>query len=92
MFSYGFWVFLYHIIYSLTMQITLNIDISNAKALALLNYIRTLEFVTIEEAQTLTDLQKEAIDIGIDALEKGKSHSHKQVISETKKRYPQLFK
>ena len=74
------------------MQLTLNIDLSNAKALALLNYIRTLEFVSFEERSTLTDTEKQAIDIGIDALEQGKSFKHKEVMSETKKRYPDLFK
>lgn len=74
------------------MQITLNLDITNAKALALLNYIRTLEFVTIEETNTLTDKQKEAIDYGIEAIEQGKAFDHEHVLNETKQRYPNLFK
>jgi hypothetical protein len=74
------------------MQVTMNLDISNAKAIALLNYIRTLEFVTLEETKALSDIQKQAIDLGIDALENGKSISQKKVLNETKKKYPHLFK
>ena len=42
------------------MQITLNIDTSNDKALALLNYIKTLEFVSFTEEERLTDSQKKS--------------------------------
>ena len=73
------------------MQLTLNIDISNAKALALLNYIRTLDFVSIGENQDLTDNQKQAIDFGIASLENGKYTKHTDVLNETKLRYPNLF-
>ena len=74
------------------MQLTLNIDPANAKALALINYIRTLDFVSFEEKQTLTDIQKRAIDKGIEDLEQGRSYSHTEVMKETKKRYPNLIK
>ncbi len=74
------------------MQLTLNIDPTNAKAMALLNYIKTLDFVSFEEKPTLTDAQKQAIDTGIEALEQGKSSKHKDVMIETTKRYPNLFK
>lgn len=72
-------------------KITLNMDLSNAKAIALLNYIQTLDFVTFEESNILSEIQKQAIDIGIKALEQGKSYKHSDIISETKKRYPNLF-
>ena len=75
-----------------TMQLTINIDPTNAKALALLNYIKTLDFITFEESQDLTDAQKSAIDKGLEALEQGKSFTHSEVMRETKERYPNLFK
>ena len=73
------------------MKNTCNIDLSDAKALALLNYIRTLEFVSFEETNVLSKIQKQAIDIGINALENGKSQKHEDIMKETKKRYPNLF-
>ena len=33
------------------MKLTLDIDISNNKALALINYIRTLDFISIKESE-----------------------------------------
>lgn len=74
------------------MQLTINIDPTNEKALALLNYIRTLDFITLEEKQTLTDAQKRVIDEGLKSLEQGKSYTHSEVMKETKERYPNLFK
>lgn len=73
------------------MQVTLNFDITNAKAVALLNYIRTLEFVTVETTSDLTNEQKKAIDCGLAALDNGNSLSHEQMVNETKTRYPNLF-
>lgn len=73
------------------MRVTLNFDITNAKAVALLNYIRTLEFVTVETTLDLTDEQKKAIDYGLAALDNGNSLSHEQMVNETKNRYPNLF-
>ena len=41
------------------MILTIDIDITNNKALALLNYIRTLDFINIKEQDySLTDQQK----------------------------------
>ena len=62
------------------MQLTLNIDTSNEKAVALLNYMRTLEFVSFEEPIALSEIQKQAIDIGIEALAQSESQSHKEVM------------
>ena len=73
------------------MQITLNIDTSDDKALALLNYIKTLEFVSFTDDGILTDKQKKAIDTGIDAVNKGNIQNHSEVMQETKERYPNLF-
>ena len=74
------------------MQLTLNLDLTNTSAFALLNYIRTLDFVSFVENETLSDVQKHEIDIGIKALEEGSSLKHSEVMSETKKRYPNLFR
>ncbi len=75
------------------MKLILNIDISNDKALALLNYIRTLDFVDLEEEQSkLSSEQKKAIDIGLQSLKDGKGVKLSDVMNETKKRYPNLFK
>ena len=75
------------------MKITLDIDITNVKALALLNYIRTLDFIAIKENKdTLTSEQKQAIDKSIEQLKNGESFTHDQVMNQTKQRYPNLFK
>ncbi len=37
------------------MRLTIDIDITNNKALALLNYIRTLEFISINEKDNITE-------------------------------------
>ena len=73
------------------MQLTLNIDLSNNKALAWLNYMKTLEFISFTEEIRLSEIQKQAIDIGIDAINQGKTYEHKDVMEATKKRYPNLF-
>ena len=73
------------------MQLTVKLDMSNAKAPAFLNYIRTLEFVSFDEKQTLSEEEKQAIDIGIDALERGEKLKHRDVMNNMKKRYPNLF-
>lgn len=74
------------------MKITLDIDTNNVKAIALVNYLRTLDFIKFEEGSyLLTELQKKAIEKGIDSFEKGKGVPHGQVVNETKSRYPEIF-
>ncbi len=74
------------------MKITLDIDTSDLKAVALLNYIRTLDFISIgEKTGTLTSEQTKAIDKGLEQLEKGDGLAHSKVMKQTKQRYPQLF-
>ena len=73
------------------MQLTVKLDMSNAKAPALLNYIKTLEFVSFDEKYTLSDAEKQAVDEGIDALERGEKLKHKDVMNNMKKRFPNLF-
>ncbi len=74
------------------LQITLKIDPENVKAMALLNYIKTLEYVSVETTTELTDDQKDAVDTGIEALSYGQLTKHQDVVNETKKRYPDLYK
>ena len=55
------------------MRLTLDFDITNSNAKALFNYIKTLDFVRVnesieEENYTLTDLQKKAL------LERKRNH------------------
>ena len=74
------------------MKITLDIDATNIRAIALVNYLRTLDFVNFEEGSySLSELQKQAIDKGLQSLKKEEGISHEQVVSETKARYPELF-
>jgi hypothetical protein len=40
------------------MKLTINIDISNHKAIALLNYIKTLDFINIEEKSEQDNIPK----------------------------------
>lgn len=40
----------------------------------------------------LTDDQKTAIDEALEDVENGRIHSHQDVMEETKKRFPYLFK
>lgn len=54
--------------------------------------IDKIEALLKREFSSLTNEQKDAIDKGLDALENGKKIPHHQVMEETKKRYPNLFK
>lgn len=74
------------------MQLTLNIDLANQNAIALLNYIQTLDFIKIDDEKAkLKEAQKTVINEGLKALKNGKAMEHNQVMEETKKRYPKLF-
>ncbi|MES2588257.1 MAG: hypothetical protein V4622_04700 [Bacteroidota bacterium] len=76
------------------MRITL--DIKENKAIAFLNFIQSLDFVTIDEKVyeviTLTSKQKKAIDEGLKQIEEGKIISNENVMSELKNRHPKYFK
>ncbi|RLD58341.1 MAG: hypothetical protein DRJ05_08195 [Bacteroidetes bacterium] len=74
------------------MIVTLDIDTTNTKALALLNYIKTLDFISVGEKPEITSHeQKLAIDEGLNQLENENRLSHSVVMDETRQRYPQLF-
>jgi len=73
------------------MRIT--IDIQDSKATAFLNFIQSLDFVTInEEDNQLTDYTKRGIDIGLQQVEEGKTLSNDEVISEIRNRHPKYYK
>jgi hypothetical protein len=73
------------------MRIT--IDIQDSKATAFLNFIQSLDFVTInEEDNQLTDYTKRAIDIGLQQVEEGRTLSNDEVISEIRNRHPKYYK
>lgn len=45
-----------------------------------------------DDESLLSDFQKKAIDEALDDIEKGKVILHDEVMKETKKRFPHLFK
>lgn len=73
------------------MLLTVKLDMSNDKAPAFLNYIKTLEFVTVDEEYELTDAEKNAVDEGIASLERGEKLTHEEVMHNMKKHFPSLF-
>jgi len=74
------------------MKVILDIDMSNAKAIALLNYIRTLDFISIKgEKIVLSEAQRKAIEAGIQDFDEKKTFSTDEVLKESRKRYPELF-
>lgn len=75
------------------MKLTINIDISNSKAIALLNYIKTLDFISIEEeTKPLSKEEKKKLNQAIKSLDEGTGISHQDVMEQTKKKFPNLFK
>ena len=74
------------------MQVTLEIDTHSRKALALLNYLKELEFVSIKDEELISEELKNALDKGIEQLNGGVTYTNDEVVEETKQRYPNLFK
>jgi hypothetical protein len=75
------------------MKLTINIDLSNNKAIALLNYIKTLDFIKVEEDNsTLTKEDKKKLNEAIKSLDNSKGISHQNVLDQTKNKFPNLFK
>ncbi|NPA45564.1 MAG: hypothetical protein GXO49_08520 [Chlorobi bacterium] len=73
------------------MLLTVKLDMSNSKAPAFLNYLKSLDFVSFEEKYQLSDDERFAIEIGLKDLEEGNKLKHKDVMNNIKKRYPNLF-
>ena len=67
------------------MRIT--IDIKESKALAFLNFIQSLDFVTIKENEfALSPELEKAIDEGLKQVEEGKVFPHKEAMQQLKKK------
>ena len=71
------------------------LDIQDNKSAFIMELLNSFSFVKTKKVSetkiTLSQEQKDAIDIGIEQLKSGNSHSHDDVMNETKKRFPQLF-
>lgn len=69
---------------------TLTISENNNKAIALLNYLKTLDFIEINKTSDwwdeLSHKNKEAINIGIDDLKEGNIHTDEFVRESIHKR------
>ncbi|MBP9152730.1 MAG: hypothetical protein KBF73_10640 [Flavobacteriales bacterium] len=74
------------------MKVILDIDTNSKDAMALLNYIRSLQYVSIleDEPNELSSEQKAAIDKGLKSLEDG-SLTHEEAMSSARLRFPHLF-
>ena len=73
------------------------LDIQDNKAAFIMELLKNFAYVkatklTDSKAPILTKAQKKAIDQGLKDLEEGRVIPHQQVMQETKKRYPNLFK
>ncbi len=72
------------------MTVTIDINKNAHEASALLNYLRTLNYVKIQQ-DDISDAEKTAIDEGLEALAAGNYTMNDNVQAETRKRYPNLF-
>lgn len=70
------------------------IDINDNKADAFLNFIKSLDFISVnnEDEISLTDEQKNAIDLGLNDFEQGNVFSHEEVLLELKNKHSKYFK
>ena len=74
------------------MQVIVSFDGKNSQALALLQYIKTLDFISVsEKSELLTSEQKIAIDEGLQDVADGNTFEHYSVLKQTKEKYPHLF-
>jgi hypothetical protein len=68
------------------------LDINDNKAIAFLNFIKSLDFITVKDEFVLSEEEKKAIDIGLNDIELGNVFTNKEVMSELKKIHPSYFK
>ena len=72
------------------MKLTIDIDINNNKALALLNYLKTLDFIKIYKTTDWYDelniKHKESVKKGIEDLESGNTFADEDVRKEIHQR------
>lgn len=72
------------------------LDIPEAKSSFILELLKNFSFVKTTVLSTasdasLSDAEKEAIDLALQDLEDGAIHSHADVLQEMKAKYPNLF-
>lgn len=74
------------------MEITINFDIQNTKAISLLKFLKSLDFITIKtKGYDLDDFEKSLIEDGLKDIERGDYTTHENVVMEAKQKYPNLF-
>ena len=75
-----------------TMEITINFDANNSKAVSLLKFLKSLDFITIKSNDyELNSFEKKWLDEGIKDIENDNYTSHENVVMEAKQKYPNLF-
>lgn len=76
------------------MKISLNIQ--DSKAAAFLNFIKTLDYIQVEDDNAsdieLTEDLKNALDESIDSLKKDGGIPNNQMMAKTREKFPNLFK
>lgn len=76
------------------MSLTISIDTSSSKAKAFIAFVKTLDFVKINDDKDICDFsdeQKEAIDKAIQSAEEGRVTPHEVVMERFKNSYPKYF-
>ena len=72
---------------------TLHIDDSNPRAKAFLEFVRTLDFIQVDEQEiSLSQEQIKALEEGIESLEKHGGVPHEEVMAKMKNKYPKFFR
>lgn len=71
---------------------TFQLDDSNPKAKAFLEFVRTLDFIKVEDDFTLNKDVIYAIEAARESLTKEGGKSHEQVWAEMREKYPTAFK
>lgn len=75
------------------MQVILTFDSNNAQAISLLNYVKSLDFISVVESEeVLSADEKKAITEGLNDLSANRILSNERVMQQTAERFPQLMK
>jgi hypothetical protein len=67
------------------------LEINDNKAAAFLNFIKSLDFISVNEEFILSSEEKKGIDLGLKDIEEGNVISHAEVMKELKKKHPKYF-
>lgn len=76
------------------MSLTISIDTTSSKAKAFIAFVRTLDFIKVNDdndISPLSDEQKKAINKAINSAENGEVTTHEKVMSRFEDRYPKYF-